>query len=206
MPSNVAGYLAPESTPAVLEDGALLAFLHGVLVGITGLAADLVRRGWQLVPAPDPSPEATWLAYAVTGSRPDHDPVVSQSPEAPNSLVTETAAVLRRHEELDVLVTVYGPAAQATVGRLRDGLYIEQNRAALRAAGVGLGGVSDPVHAPEQVGTRWFDRWDVTLTLRREIVREYPVLHFLRSLGEIDGSRGGDATVQAVFDTEGEAP
>jgi hypothetical protein len=213
--SSTGGYLEPEATPAPLEDGALLGFLHGFLVGLTGLSADLVRRAWQKVPAPDPGPDVTWLAFSVLGSRPDSDPHFEQvaapleaDPEADPPVEADpdrTFAKMRRHEELDVLVACYGPACGALAGVVRDGVFVEQNRTALRAAGVGLVGVSNPVHAPEPVNLQWFDRWDVTLTLRREIVRVYPVLHLVRAQGEISESPDGVA-VSVPFDTEGVAP
>ena len=68
---------------------------------------------------------------------------------------------------------------------LRDGLEISQNRELLYLASMAYVGASATTHVPELVNDRWFDRADITLTFRREIVREYPVLHFLSANGLI---------------------
>ena len=68
-------------------------------------------------------------------------------------------------------------------------MYLSQNREQLFSVGMGLVGFSDSVHVPDLVNDRYFDRTDITMTLRREIIREYPILHFLGANGQIIANR-----------------
>jgi hypothetical protein len=52
------------------------------------------------------------------------------------------------------------------------------------------------VHAPELVNERWWNRADATLTLRREVRREYPILTFLAAIGTVEA-----ATIPQDFDS-----
>lgn len=46
--------------------------------------------------------------------------------------------MLRRHERVTLLASFYGPNAQTNAGWPRDGLFIDQNQAALCANAVGI--------------------------------------------------------------------
>ena len=76
-----------------------------------------------------------------------------------------------------MLVTFYGPEAEACAGALRDGLYIQQNWEPLRAFGLKLHDIQDLARAPELVNQQWIDRLDVELVLRRQVERIYPMLN-----------------------------
>lgn len=168
--SATGGYLAPTTAP--LDDVALRRFMHGVIAGVTGLAADKVRPAWQPNPPIRPGIEVNWSAYAI----------INQTPEAGTAyqaMQADDTYKMKRHESFDVLVSFYGPLCQAYAGLLRDGLEISQNRELLYLARMAYVGASATTHVPELVNDRWFDRADIILTFRREIVRDYPVLHFL---------------------------
>lgn len=174
--SATGGYLTPTTSP--LDDVALRRFIHSVLVGVTGLATDKVRPSWQPNPPVRPDIAVNWAAYAI----------VNQTAEAGTAYQSQRddgGYDLKRHESFDVLVSMYGPLCQAYAGALRDGLEISQNREALYLASMAYVGASQILHVPELVNDRWFDRADITLTFRREIVRAYPVLHFLSANGLI---------------------
>jgi hypothetical protein len=184
MPTNTSatgGYLVPEADPLVLEGQALRRFLHGVVVGVTALSDELVRQQWQPNPPPIPGIDVDWCAFGITDQRRDFDPFFDQQDTG--------GTLMRRHEECDILCIFYGPNCQSYANRLADGLYVAQNRDAMSSVGMGLIGFSDVVHVPELINERWFDRADVTWSIRREIVREYPVLHFLGAYGEIAANR-----------------
>jgi hypothetical protein len=55
----------------------------------------------------------------------------------------------------------------------------------LFSVGAAVVGFGDIIHAPELVNDRFVDRADITMTLRRQIVRSYPILSFLAAQGTI---------------------
>ena len=190
MPSNVAGYLSPSTTPAPLEDDALDDFLGDVVAGITLLDRDnLVRPRWQDDPPIIPDRTVTWCAIAVTNHEPDA--------YAWTGLATDGLSQdIIRHETLTIMATFYGPLSASTACLFRDGLMIEQNREALMTAGFGLITTMGPTNAPELIKEKWYNRSDITWKTRREIRRTYPILSLLSAHGTIYTDR---ETV--VFDT-----
>ena len=177
--SATGGYLQPETTPVVAQDSSLRAFLHGVIASVTGLASDRVRQAWQASPAPTPSIDVDWSAFAIVSQVADFD---SYQGENDSGL---TMAYIR-HESVEVLCTFYGPNCQGYAGRLVDGMQIGQNRDTMRSVGMGSFDFSPIVHAPELFNDRYIERVDVTMTLRREIRRDYPILSLLAAEGMID--------------------
>lgn len=174
--SATGGYLAPTTAP--LDDVALRRFMHGVIAGVTGLTSDKVRPAWQPNPPVRPGIDVNWSAYAIINQTPEAGTAYQQTRD-------DGGYNLKRHESFDVLVSMYGPLCQAYAGLLRDGLEISQNRELLYLASMAYVGASATTHVPELVNDRWFDRADITLTFRREIVREYHVLNFLSANGLI---------------------
>lgn len=179
--SATGGYLL-QGDPKPIEGQALRRFLHGLLVGVSGLPTTLVRPSWQPNPPPIPDIDTDWLAFGISAVRPEAgDPYYRQ-------LDTGEGLTIR-HEAIDVACTFYGPNAVGNAGALRDGMYIGQNRENLYLAGMGLVGFSDTIHAPELINDRFFDRADITMTLRREVRRTYPILHFVAAYGAIHANR-----------------
>ena len=178
--SSTGGYLV-ETGVAPLNDQTLRRFLHSVITGVTGLDDDLVRQSWAENPAPVPSISVDWVSFGIISQRPDNAPYQGQT--------DDDYSVMQRHEELEVYCIFYGPNSQAYSTILRDGLYLSQNREQMYLVGMGLVGFSDSQHVPELINDRYFDRTDITMTLRREIRREYPILHFLGSYGDIIANR-----------------
>lgn len=180
--SATGGYLIPEVLPAPLEDAALDDFLQTVLVGVTGLDPTLVRPRWQEIVPDLPDRSVDWCGFGVISRKSDtfayigHDGLLSQA---------EGADLLQRHEELNLRASFYGPNCQYYGTLLRDGLEIPQNREQLFLAGMGLVSVGDVERAPELVKNIWLSRADLPIVIRRQVLREYPVLNLLSMQGTL---------------------
>lgn len=172
--SATGGYLQPDSAATPVADLDLDLVVQAMVAGVTGLPGDRVRPRWQ--PTQPRMPEITvdWCAVGVTltdtergTAYVDHD----GAGEGHDDLV--------RHEQLDVLATFYGPGAARNAARLRDGLQIAQNRAALDAQGMAFVEAGPVRTVPELVNEQWLRRCDIPITLRRVVRREYAVLNIL---------------------------
>lgn len=178
--SATGGYLRATNTQVDNLD--FRRFIGTVLVGISGLAPELVRPAWQQNPAPIPNIDVDWMAFGMTSRRADNDPY---QVEKDNGLLT----LQIRHEECDFLLTFYGPNCLGNAAAFRDATDVTQNQEALYHAGMSLVDLTDITHAPELVNERWFDRCDMTMTIRREIRREYRILNFVSADGVIHANR-----------------
>jgi hypothetical protein len=194
--SATGGYLQPQATPIVTEDATLRAFLHDVISAITGLSSDKVRQAWQASPAPTPGIDVDWSAFAVVQQVADFDSYQGEH-------LTGSTMALLRHETVEVLCTFYGPNCQSYAARLVDGMYLSQNRDVMRSVGVGSFDFSPIVHAPELFNDRYIERVDVTMTLRREIRRDYPILSLLAADGILQTET---VSQQWVTDPQGVIP
>lgn len=166
--SATGGYLSPASSPAPAEDAALDAILQQLIVNLTGLPGNMVRPRWQETPPQEPCLTDNWAAIGVTTISPD-----GYTPSITHSASGDT---LTRHEKIEVLASFYGPSGQMNAAMARDGIFIDQNMEALKALGFGFVDVGPIRSVPELTNQRWRRRYDFTLTLRRKVVRVYPVL------------------------------
>jgi hypothetical protein len=175
MPNTSAsgGYLLPAAAPAPVEGDAFEDFLHDVIQGITGMDATLIRPRWQDEPPNMPQASNTWCAFGIASWIPDTYAIEELDPAGDGSVN------LIRHETDELLASFYGPDAQRYASYLRDGLQVSQNRAALVAAGVGLVRTGNVVQVPSLVKERWQRRVDLPITVRRQILRNYPVMYLL---------------------------
>lgn len=178
--SATGGYLRQTTGPVDNLD--FRRFVGTVLVGISGFAPELVRPAWQPNPAPIPGIDTDWMAFGQTSRRVDFD--AYQAEKTDGTLTTQT-----RHEEIDFVLTFYGPNCLGKASELRDAADITQNQSALYLAGMAIVDFTDITHAPELVNERWFDRCDMTMTIRREIRREYRILNFVSAYGETYANR-----------------
>lgn len=178
--SATGGYLRQTNSPVDNLD--FRRFIGTMLVGLSGLATNLVRPAWQPNPAPVPDIETDWMAFGQTSRRTDMYPFVIEDEN-------ETGAEQIRHEENDFLLTFYGPNCLGNAAELRDATDITQNQEALSLAGMAIVDYTDITHAPELVNERWFDRCDMTITIRREIRRQYTILTFVSANGVIKANR-----------------
>lgn len=189
MPSNVAGFIAPNVSPAPLEGQAFDGFLQQIIVGITGMTGSLVRPRWQPEPPNLPAIGTTWAAFGVMLTTPDTYAAIIHRGAG------EGTDELQRHETNEVLISFYGPDADLYASRLRDGLQIAQNREMLFLNGMAHVETKAPISVPTLVKERWLYRLDVTWVMRRAIQRVYPILNVLSAQGSINYE---DATVDFV--------
>ncbi len=191
--SATGGYLIPSGTPP-LEGQALLDFLQGVIVGITGLDGTMVRPVWQSEPPNMPDAGTAWCAFRITTRPSDTFPVVKHNADG------QGVDALQRHEELHVLCSFYdlgsGAVADAHAAQLRDGLSIAQNREVLTLNNMGLAKTGDLVAVPVIVKTRWLYRVDLEVVIRRQIDRLYPVLNLTSAQGSVATDDGIRRTIK----------
>lgn len=177
MPNNSAtgGYLTPSVSPAPLEGEALENVLQAAIVAISGVSASLVRPRWQ--PKPPKTPEATvdWCAFGITASqRKGLGPALSHNPNAASGAGVDT---LRRNEDIDVLLSFYGPNSAGVAARVADGFAIPQNTEVLKTNLMSFINSDTIRQVPELINEQWVKRQDLPLHFRRRIVREYAVLN-----------------------------
>jgi hypothetical protein len=101
-------YVVP---PAPVEGDDLDDVLQAMIVGITGLEADLVRPRWQPVVPKQPEPGTDWCSIGVVSSTPDANAYVQHLSGI--SISQPAGDLSQRHEDLEVLVSFYGPNAKA---------------------------------------------------------------------------------------------
>lgn len=167
---------------APVEDDDLDSVLQMLVVGITGLTGSLVMPRWQPVVPKQPEPGTDWCAIGVVSSKADTFPYVEHLSGV--SITDQSGDLAIRHEELEVLVTFYGPHAKGKLGVLRDGLGISQNLESAQASGLYFISMEPGRAAPEFINQQWVRRWDSTLAFRRMVARTYAVNNIVSA--EID--------------------
>jgi hypothetical protein len=177
--SSTGGILQFAPAPAPLEGQALYRFLQQIFVAITQMEPTLFFPMWQLEPPNTPDVGTDWAAFGIQSRKSDtfaffrHVPAVVGPPAVPGY------DEFQRHEEMSILVAFYGPNADANAANLRDGLQVRQNLDPLEAQAMCLVETGDVVTAPELVKEQWLYRVDLPVKIRRQIVRQVPVLDLL---------------------------
>lgn len=195
--STEAGHLGP--TTLHPEGGSWEDFLHDVIAGITGLDPTLVRPRWQAQPPTTPAVNMTWCAFGVMHTDADYEPWIGHYDTPDPGL-----DLMQRMERQTVLSSFYGPYGQELAAVLRDGLFIDQNRAVFRANAVGIIQVDDIIRTADLFRQQFRERSDLNLILRREVRRTYNVRNLLRAQGNVIGNAalGSERTVTDTFDTD----
>ena len=188
--SATGGYLGESSTP--LSITALEDTWHDTIAGITGLDNTLVRPSRQLDPALQPDALTDWCAFDIM--RAASDPWL----DVAHVSTGDGSDIVVDHDRYEMGAVFYGPNADTLAGLLRRGLYIWQNRSALRSVGIALQSVGDPVTVPELDSLVWRQRVDLSARFIVESRGSYAVLNLLRSTGDILGDDG----TAVAFDTE----
>lgn len=179
MPNSSAtgGYLVPGSTRGFPSSLTMLQFIQTVLVGTTAITpASLVRPAYQENPPASPDRSVSWIAFDVNQSIPDANAYIG--------LTNDEETLYSRNEALEVLCTFYGPAAMDNAALVRDGLQLSQNREALRAANMAFVDVGPIQQGSDLVNGKFLRVYRMTVNLRRQIQREYPIL----PIASVDGS------------------
>jgi hypothetical protein len=185
--SQAPGYLSPGVTTALPRQFTLDQFLQGILVGLSELSGSFVRPKFQQQPPLNPDINVNWISFGVSRSVPDSF--------AFTGFDSENNYQYQMQETLEVAVGFHGPNALDTAYLVRDGFQIPQNLQALEAGLMGYTGVSSALRVPELVNERWFDRYEMTIFLRRETQRTYPVVNILSANGTIYSLGSGEFTL-----------
>ena len=175
--SATGGYVLDVPPPPASGDQ-IIAALQITLSTLTGLPGTLVRPRWQPMPPSQPPADVTWASLGIMRVEADnyaylrHDGAV-RLPWAAGPGVDR----MQRHVTLTILVTFYGPEAETCAGAMRDGMCVQQNWEPLSKLGLKPYDMEDLARAPELVNQQWIDRMDVSIRLRRQVDRVYPILN-----------------------------
>lgn len=190
--SSEPGYLRSTSSSPYGE--ALENLFHDALVGITGLAGNLVRPKNQVNVANQPGFDVNWCSFSVYV-----EPVLSN---AYKTLLDDLTYTVEGTETLSVMASFFGPQYQDAERAWRDGIQLSQNRDELLASGIAFLQFADPVTVPLLLKERWVKHVDLRGTFQRWARREYKV----RSLLSADGTIYADPTpageVIGTFETD----
>jgi hypothetical protein len=170
-------FLTPTSPPPPYDD-ALDDVLTETVVGITGLAPQLVRPRWQPDPPPQPAVTVDWCALGVTAT--DRDVFSSTVHDGRG----EGSSTEYRCEEHTVTVSFYGPRAEGYAALLQDGFGVEPNRYALQRVGIAFVRCGPYRNASFLVATENLRRFDLDFQVRRRVARTYDV----RNVRKLDGA------------------
>jgi len=147
------------------------------LVGISGISGQLVRPNWQENPPPQPDIKTNWISFGVNVSAPDANAYTNYN--ADGSFTSQ------RHETLEIGTDCFGPDAMYISGLIRDGFQIKTNLDALQLAKMGFVETGPARQIPDLVNERFVGRVNMSIFLRREVIRVYPVPNIISASGTI---------------------
>ena len=165
--STQAGYLTGSTGPDY--DAPLDRAMHDVIQGITGLPGPMIRPRWQPEPPATPDINVSWVAFGDMGEKRDTFAHVSEIKSG------NMGQDVTRTEEIEFIVSLYGPSCNSYAAILADGLMIGQNLDALRDIDASLISCTDAATVPALVNGKWVKRVDMRVMIRRRTVRRYNV-------------------------------
>lgn len=189
--SATGGYTLPSYTQPNPANLTLEQFIQTVLVGVTGLDGKLVRPKWQQEPPKMPDINTNWMAFGIAQSTPTFNAYVAQQPDGTTQY--------QRQQQLNVSLSIYGPQALDIANIVTDSFQIPQNNAGLLSANMGLVEVGQALHIPELINERFFNRYELTVVLNRQVQRLYPVLSFISAGGIIYTQTAANDNVELPF-------
>lgn len=167
--STRAGYLTPLGDSPHYDE-ALENDLLPWISGVSGLPAEMVFPRWTDPPPATPAAGLTWCEFD-TSVQPGEMPAISTGDQYKD--------VMQQNEVLAVNCSFYGPGGQAVAALFRDGLYVTQNNAELNKIGPTFVSCGALIPAPELIDNQWQRRYNLTVTLHRQVVREYGIQSIL---------------------------
>jgi hypothetical protein len=179
--SSQAGALQPgPSNWTVLNGQPLEDFLQQYVAAVAALDGTMVRPRWQDEPPNIPDHGANWCSVGIMQRQP-----LGFVGAVQHDSTGDGHDVMQRHEQLNILISFYGPNCDEYSSNLHDGLMIEQNRRVLRTVGMGFVEITESIRVPEFIKNQWWDRVDKRLFINRIIVRNYPVLNLLSAAAAV---------------------
>ncbi|MDR5616911.1 hypothetical protein [Arsenophonus sp.] len=164
--STEAGWLTPFDDNALYNES-LNRLLSRWVGGVSGLPMRHVLPRWQCDPAPLQSPDTNWCAFGIIDITSEPNPaMVNQRDES---------SELWQYETLTCMASFYGKDSMYYAARFRDGLMLSQNNAELNKSNLTLGNFSQITAFPELINNQWVNRFDITVYLRRKVVRRYHI-------------------------------
>lgn len=160
-------YILPETLTTPVYGEALEDVFQSVVVGVTGLAPQLVRPRFQPEPPNLPDFSTNWAALGFSGDgTKDKFAYVVQ--------IDAFTTQLERDETLQVLFSFYGPRCQELCEMFVDGIQLAPNRADLhQRAGCKLVEMKNTRQLPVLMKEKWLKRFDVAGIFRRRVKRIY---------------------------------
>lgn len=163
--STSAGYLTPAGAgPAYDEE--LEREISRWIRGLTALPAKLVYPRWTDPQQAIPKNGVTWCAFGITGIQEDFNPSYLQGAES---------AEQWSHETVSIITCFYGPSGLAAATQFRDGMLVAQNNDELNRTGLTFMQHGRILNLPELINNQWVRRYDLSVDLRRKIIREYGI-------------------------------
>lgn len=181
------GYLKPAgngSTPPFPKELTLSQFIQTVLVGVSGVVGSLVRPKWQIQPPQQPDIDVNWIGFGINVLSPDTYGYVGMDA---NGVTTS-----QRQEAIEVGLSLYGPDWPDIAGLIVDGFQITQNLEALRSVNMGFVETTPPRQVPDLVNERWVPRGEMSVILRRQITRTYPIVSIVSASGSVNTVLGNE--------------
>lgn len=164
--STTRGYLKPVSEPQSYDEE-LERELSRWVRALSGLPAGMVRPRWTATQAALPAADKNWCGFGITGISADNSPAFVRQ--------TEDGNQLWRHEVIETFASFYGPQSQSVATLFRDGLTVEQNNETLKQIELSLADYSELTAFPELINNQWVRRYDITVRLRRKVIRDYGI-------------------------------
>lgn len=166
--STTAGYLTPVSDGPDYDE-VLERELSRWVKALSGLPDGMVKPRWTYVQAAQPAADVNWCGFGITGIPADDNPAFIDPQD------DDSDAQLWRHEVIECLATFYGPGGQRIATQFRDGMAVNQNNETLNTVSLSLADYGPITPFPELINNQWVRRYDITVRLRRKVIREYGI-------------------------------
>ncbi|MFO3907578.1 hypothetical protein AAHD62_24190 [Enterobacter hormaechei] len=164
------GYLTPTG-PAPQYDQGLEREISRWIRGVSGLPDGMAMSRFTDPQPTIPAQGSSWCGFNISDF---------QDAANPASVTKDDDTDYQwQYETLVVLCCFYGPDGQAYAKTFRSGLFVPQNNAELNRVGLTVGEVGRIIPAPELINNQWQRRYDLSVTLRRKVEREYGIKSIL---------------------------